>query len=253
MLNSEAVFWAVLASFLVFDNLVLLPAGRDCISVRRDGRFRYDPALRLQARGRDVVFLNPLDTFQRVVVSSQVGGMLAPRAFRAGRRLVRDLLPAVNLLSTLGAVYLALLSAMAVSSLVLYFGDVLIGLACAHLSFWICALVLLVRRRPALHLSGYQTAALAAESLFVPGYLVNLGKRVMLRQQLAVPALAIGLRQLAGMPDDPARELYHLQMARRLDEYSAESGFDDVPPDSPDLRTWLEQARRCLAPEPLAP
>jgi len=272
-----ALFWLVLAGLLFFDNLVLVPAGGDHLRFGRKGRLRYDPRSRLEARHRDLILLNPLNPFDRIALTRRCIGKLTPVQWRSSVRLVKDSLGAANRLSMLGSIYLLMLGLLAVASMKLYFGSVLLALSAAHLSTWLLALWVLVRDRKALQLSTSRASALAVEAMLVPGYLVNLGKRVWLKHELDIPGLTLGLRQLKRMSPCEDQELYHLRLTQRLDEVALAMDLAEDPGRTKTtegagtsteegsaqevragqgaeaasfchltLREWLQDARQCL-------
>jgi hypothetical protein len=280
MISEIFLFWGVLAGLLCLDNLVLLPAGTDYLRFNRRGRWIYEPGMRLQARHRDLIFLNPMDPFHRLAQTDSAIGSLTPQSLRAARQRFRSTLRNTNLLSLLGSGYLLVLAGLAVASIWLYFGDVLLILILAHLVTWVAAMSVLAANRENLYLSRFRTLSLAFESFVVPGYLVNLGKRVWFRQTFNLPAMTIGLRQLKSMPIDAARELYAMQMSSRLDELEIDFDIDTEQPrpvrecdandpsadtmhknddqstqGSPfpseerreEIKHWFKEARKCLA------
>lgn len=279
MQNDIVLFWIVLAGLLFIDNFVLVPRGGDYLKFGRTGRLNYAPGTRLQARGRDMVLLNPLNPYDRLALTKRSIGPLTPDNLRSSQKLVRDTLGAINLLSLVGSGYLIVLLLLAVLSMWAYFGLVLAFLAGAHVLAWSACLTVIAKHRQVLRLSRPQAFSLSAEALLVPGYLVNLGKRVWLRQSLDLPALTLGLWQLRRMPVDSARELYADRLARRLDDVAFELSLEDASaecesaaseptqsplrvstppagqfapssPTSPQpqqvLEVWLTNARRCL-------
>jgi len=240
---SEIVlFWAVAAGFLIADNLRLIPSGGDYLRFGRKGVLRYEPAARLEARGRDLIFLNPLNLFHRAVLTSVVLGRLEPRQLRAARQKVRRAVPTLNLLSWLGTLYLVL--AVALASLSMRFSSALVlatflGL---HVVFWALSASVLVWRRKTLGLSGSQLAVFVAEGLFVPAYTINLGKRLWFKHTLELPALTLGLRQGKALRDERDKELVVHQLGQRLDVL--ETGLPEG--DAPALRPLISEARACL-------
>jgi hypothetical protein len=237
------LFWAALAALWFIDNLVLLPPGGDFLSFGRRGVLRYKPGARLQVRHRDLVLLNPLNPFDRLVATTRSLGPARGLGARAALRQVRGPLRAANGLSWIGSGYLAIVAACGVASVgQVYFGHVLIALATAHVACWLTAACVLVARRSQLQLGPWRVFSLAAEALFVPGYLVNLGKRVWFRQTWDLPALAFGLSRLKQLRADPAHELHGVLLMRRLDEL--DSGL--APSGDEAARTWIAQARQCL-------
>lgn len=274
------LFWAVLAGLLCVDNLVLLPSGGDYLRFSRSGRWGYDPGFRLQARQRELILLNPLNPFDRLAATNRTIGELEPSMLRVANRQMRSTLHHVNILSWVGSGYLLVLNGLAAASIWFYFGDVLLALLLVHLLTWVAAVSLLVVSRETLCLTRFRVFSLAIEAGLVPGYLVNLGKRVWYRRALNLPALTLGLRQLRRMPIDSARELYAMQLSRRLDDVGFDLNIDDDSPNEPNaseptevpgrisvtdskqtatastthaetqreaLRDWLKEARLCLA------
>jgi hypothetical protein len=253
--SEVALFWLLLAGFLVADNLVLVPAGGDYLKFSRDGRLHYLPGLRLQARGRDLVLLNPLSPFDRIALTRRIAGRATAGAWRASHRKVQASLPGANGLSWLGVAYLLVLLGLLVLSFQLHFGVVLAALGLWHLLAWVCGLTLLLTHRSALGLAGGQVFTLAVEALFVPAYTLNLGKRVWFRHRLDLPALTVGLRWLKRMPETPAKALYAHQLAERLDDWALDLDLDNNNSTAQPAwqRPWLKEARACLtASTPLA-
>lgn len=274
------LFWAVLLGLLCVDNLVLLPSGGDYLRFSESGRWWYDPGFRLQACQRDLILLNPLNPFDRLTITNCAIGDLEPSMLRVANRQMHSTLHTVNLLSWVGSGYLLVLTVLGAASIWFYFGDILLALMLVHILTWIAAVALLVISRETLCLTRFRVFSLALEACLVPGYLVNLGKRVWYRRTLNLPALTLGLRQLHRMPIDSVRELYAMQLSRRLDDVGFDLNIDDDSPtnlnasepietpgpvsgnDSKQtitastsqaelqreaLRNWLKEARLCLA------
>jgi hypothetical protein len=236
------LFWVVAAGFLVADNLRLIPAGGDYLRFGRRGRLRYEPGARLEARGRDLIFLNPLNLFHRAALTSSVLGRLEPRQLRAARQRLRKAVPTLNLLSWLGTLYLVLAVALASQSMRFSFAVVLASFLAVHLVFWALSAGVLVWRRNKLGFTGAQLAVFVAEGFFVPAYTINLGKRLWFKCTLELPAMTVGLRQGRLLRDEHARELFTHQMGQRLD--LLETALPDGDP--PALRPLINEARACL-------
>lgn len=270
MAQDVALFWIVLAGLFLFDNLVLIAPGQDCLRFGRSGKLRYKPGSRLQVLRRDMVFLNPLNPYDRIALTRRSIGVLQPTQWRSSVRQIQSALVATNRLSLVGSAYLLLLCVLAMFSLELNFAVVLLALALTHLAVWGFATWVLVRSRAALALGSSRTFALALEALLVPGYLVNLGKRVWYRQSLPLAGFTVGLRQLKRMPQGHEQELYQAQLLQQLDDIAFEMGLDEAlaQPPSPlqghgaaadedssrrpepsarqSLLVWLQEARVCL-------
>ena len=246
------LFWAVVAGLLAFDNLVLVPGGGDYLKVGRRARLVYEPGPRFKARARDLVLLNPLNPFDRLVTTTRAVGTVSPEQLAIARNRLRISLPSVNALSTLGSAYLLVLLVLAALTFKVYFGVVLTALAIVHIAFWTAGVALMVIRRVRLGITGTQLVGLAFEALLVPGYVVNLGKRVWFKQSLDLAAVTVGLRAVRRIPDESTRDLYLHQMARRLDELSFELGVTaegDDPAESAgadSTHRWFKEARTCL-------
>lgn len=279
MVDDVQLFWLALAGFWLFDNLVLVPKGHDYLKFGMSGRLRYEPGARLQARSRDLVFLNPLDPFDRLILTAQIAGPVPPLQFRASQRVLRAGLAHVNRLSWAGSCYLLVVVLLASASPWLDFGHVLLGLALAHAATWATTLAILILGRQSLHLAPHQIFSLAAEAVLVPGHVVNMAKRVGRKHTLPVPGLSLGLRSLRRMKDNPQRELFTQQFVRRLEDVALDMGLDfpaieatssdggessealRAPPGQApdaatgggnfrapesDLHAWFQEARKCL-------
>lgn len=241
------LFWGVAAAFLLADNLVLLPAGGDWLRLKASGRLDYDPSLRLEARGRELVVLNPLDLFQRAVVTDRSLGPVDRRAFRVERQRVRRARATMNLLSGLGSAYLACAVALAGLSFVRPFSEVLLTLLAVHLGFWVVMGGLLLWRRQRLGLALDASLVLLAEALFVPAYTVNLGKRLWARQVSGLPAMTLGIRQARRTRSEAARELLVHRLRQRLE--LLEASLPDEPPAAARpaaLAELVKEAKACL-------
>jgi hypothetical protein len=255
-----ALFWTVLFGFLIADSFALAPLGGDFLRFGASGRLRYEPGVRLKFRGRDLVLLNPLNPFDRVVLTRHAAGNLTPLQWRSTRKAVRTPLRALNAMSALGSAYLVSMMVLAGASSGMGFGVVLSLLAAVHLVAWSASVTILLARRKTFGLPTARALSLVVEALFVPGYTVNLSKRVWYRRVLDVPAMAWGLRSLQRMTDPSMRELYCHQMSGRLDDVVAELGLleseqaaappgpspVDTSPHRRSLNDWVGEARQCL-------
>ncbi len=248
-MNQVALFWALLLGFLVVDNLVLVRGGSDVLRFGRAGRLRFHARARMHLLGAELIVLNPLNPFDRLLRSSLAAGPLLPQQLRPARRGLRAELPALNALAWLGSAYLLGLAALLLLSLRLPFVLVLGMMLALHGTAWLLASLLLLRHRERLGLEPWSCAALLAEALFVPGYTINLGKRIGYRRVLALPAFAYGLHELKRMPAGDGRELQALRMLERLDEMSFVLDLDNPRAGSQGasaLQQWRREAKACL-------
>lgn len=234
MPNETALFWLVVAAFLFFDNLIIVPQGCELLRFGRRGLLRYDAASRLSAAGREMVLLNPLNLFDRGLVTTTCFGDVDPRKWRQGRELVNTALPTLNGFSSMGYVYLVLVVFLAALSFQIGFTPALIGFVGLHLLVWTAAAVGLVVRRRQLLLSGSGLVGAAAEALFVPAYLMNLGKRLIYKKRVGISALGLGLRQLKRTVDEDDRDELALKLSSRLEMLEMTQGHevDEGSPES---------------------
>lgn len=267
MINDIALFWAVVAGFLVADNFLLIPRGGDFVRFSRSGAFKYDPLSRLQAMGRDLVFLNPLNLFDRAAFTSSCIGQINPSQFRKARHKIRSALPCLDVFAWVGYAYLSVVMALAVASTRVGVGFelVLFAFIACHAAFWLLTTAMLVAWRHSLALSDYQTFVYAAEAFFVPAYNINMSKRLWFRHTLDLPALAVGLHQLKSIKDESSREYYVYRLGKRFDDLEADLELEwpeagvSVDEGSENARTmngkadetraainWLKEARLCL-------
>lgn len=256
MSHEIALFWAVVAGFLIADNVLLLPSGRDFLRFGRSIGFKYEPRSRLEAMGRDLVFLNPLDLFDRVAITSASVGQINASQFRNAMRMVRHALPRLNAFAWVGYVYLLAIVVLAATSFRVGFELVLYVFITCHVVFWVLTTSMLLVWRRDLALSGYQAFVYAAEALFVPAYNINMGKRLWFRHTLDLPAFGLGLRQLRSIEDESSREFYVYQLGKRLDDLEAGLGLggrgdgfandDGSADETPAVIKWVNEARSCL-------
>jgi len=127
MPSETALFWLVVAAFLFFDNLIIVPHGCDLLRFGRRGILRYDASSRLTAAGKEMVMLNPLNLFDRGLVTTKCFGDVDPGQWKQGRLLVSSALPTLNGFSSLGYAYLVLVIFLAALSFRIGFTPALIG------------------------------------------------------------------------------------------------------------------------------
>ncbi len=252
MLHEIALFWLVVAGFLVADNLVFVPAGCDLLRFGRRGRIWYDAGTRLSAARREVVLLNPLNLFDRALITTRCFGDVEPQQWRQGRSLVRAVLSPLNGLSLLGYAYLLLTVCLAVLSFHLPFAPVLLAFAALHALMWVLNVAALIGLRRRLRLSGYETFVLCAEAGFVPAYLMNMGKRVLHKKRVDIPSLGLGLRALKRTSDEGEREWQAMRLKERLQWLGMTHGHErdeTAGPASGGLSAtqhWIMKVEACL-------
>jgi hypothetical protein len=224
-LSDEHLFWLVLLSFWVVENGVLLPSGSDYLRVSSRGRIRYDPAQRLQVLGRDLVFSNPLNPFDRILVTSAIGGPIQRAAYKELLQTVKLKQAPSDLLSWIGCIYLLMLVLHLGASTAVHFGSVLMSLLACHVLLLVAVGYVVMQNRSALMLTPVRVAGLLLELLLVPGYMPNIGKRLWAREKANVPALAIGLRVVSSKGRDDLDVLSLHRLSARLSEYALTTGY----------------------------
>lgn len=226
MPNETALFWLVVAAFLFFDNLIIVPHGCDLLRFGRSGLLRYDASSRLSAAGREMVLLNPLNLFDRGLVTTKCFGDVEPRQWRQGRELVDTALSTLNGFSSMGYLYMVLVVFLAALSFRIGFTPALVGFVGLHLLVWTVSVAGLIVRRRQLLLSGSAVLGAAAEALFVPAYLMNLGKRLVYKKRVGISALGLGLRQLKLTVNEDYRDELTLKLSTRLEQLEIQQGYE---------------------------
>jgi len=195
-MNETLLFWATLSAFLVFDNLISVARGKDCLSVSRRGKPCYKSRQRNTFAGRDVFILNPINLFDRVIYVERVTQKEVPLSYRSELRSIESLAIDLNLFAYLGYLYFLYLGVNCYLSFVLGFEAVVLNLIVGHLLFWTCSVVfvILLLRKQNLPKGGVVSALF--EALFVPAYLVNLNKKILRLRHSELCALRIHIRRL---------------------------------------------------------
>lgn len=195
-MKETLLFWMMLSAFLVFDNLFVVGRGKDCLSISRKGKPFYKSRQRNTFVGRDVLFLNPLNLFDRVIIVETVTIKEDPYQYKNELRSIESLAIDLNSFAYLGYLYFIYLAVNCYLSFLFGFEAVVLNLIFGHLSMWICSvvLILLVFRYQKLPKEGVVSTLL--EALFVPAYLVNLNKKLLRLKHSEISALRLHLRSL---------------------------------------------------------
>jgi hypothetical protein len=212
-MKETLLFWVTLLAFLVFDNLIVVAKGKDCLSISRRGRPYYRSRQRNSFAGRDVVFLNPINLFDRIISTERV--TLGEDAHRYKRDL--------NSFAYLGYLYLLYLVANCYLSFVFGFEAVVINLLVGHALIWICAVVFVLLLFRGQELPKGKAISVLVEAFFVPAYLVNLNKKLLRLRDSNICAIRLHIRALKRVAEDDAELIrYELlnQTNAALDEES---------------------------------
>ena len=195
-MNETLLFWVILSAFLVFDNLIVVSRGKDLLSISRKGKTFYKSRKRNIFAGRDVLFLNPLNLFDRVIIVEMVTLKEDPHRYKKELRSIESLARDLNSFAYLGYMYFIYLAVNCYLSFLFGFEAVVLNLIFGHLAVWICSVVfvLLLFRYQKLPKGGVVSALF--EALFVPAYLVDLNKKILRLRYSEISALRLHLRSL---------------------------------------------------------
>ena len=103
---------------------------------------------------------------------------------------------------------------------------------------WVAAVVVLIVRRRQLLLSGSGVLGAAAEALFVPAYLMNLGKRLIYKRRVGISALGLGIRQLKRTVNEDDRDELALKLTGRLELLEMTQGQEVDEASRDDTSPW---------------
>lgn len=229
-------FWLILSAFLVFDNLVVIARGSDSLSISRHGKSYYKSRQRNTFAGRDILFLNPLNLFDRVIFVERVTLKEDPYLYKKELRSIEFLAKELNPFAYLGFVYFLYLGVNCYISFLFGFETVVLNLLVGHLSVWLCSvvLVLLLFRHQALPKGG--VISVLFEAFFVPAYLVNLNKKILRLKHSQICALRLHIRKLKRAPMDDV-ELIRYEL---LNQTTAALNDEDDPSKTDLLQGFMK-------------
>lgn len=257
MPHEQALFWLVVASFLYFDNLIFIPLGCELLRFGRRGNIRYDASSRITAAGKEVVLLNPLNPFDRGLITTRCFGNVDRGHWRDGRIWLKKVLPTLNDLSLLGSIYMIAVLLFALCSVHWGFTLALAAFIVMHVIIWAICMTLVIRRRQLLELSGYGVFVCAAEAMLVPAYLMNMGKRVIYKRRVGISALGLGLREMQRTTDEDERMLWAVRLKDRLDVLELSLGEEASPfadgVDAPETQDQGQAKAQGVAAVPATP
>jgi hypothetical protein len=201
-MKETLLFWLTLSAFLVFDNLLAVARSNDCLSINRLGKPYYKSRQRNTFAGRDVVFLNPFNLFDRVIITARVTPKEDARQYKKELRAIESLARDINPFVYLGYIYFAYLGFNCYLSFLFGFEFIVMNLIVGHLSVWCCSVLLVLLLFRSQDLPKVEVASVLFESLFVPAYLVNLNKKILRSRHSKICALRLYIRGLKRAPDD---------------------------------------------------
>jgi hypothetical protein len=200
-MKETLLFWITLLAFLVFDNLIVVAKGKDYLSVSRRGRPIYKSRQRNSFAGRDVVFLNPINLFDRVITVEKVTLSEDAHRYKQELRSIEYLAKDLNSFAYLGYLYFLYIVTNCYLSFVFGFEAVVVNLLVGHSLIWICAVGFAFLHMRSQELPKAKVVSIFVEALFVPAYLVNLNKKFLRLRESDICALRLHIRALKRVAD----------------------------------------------------
>lgn len=237
-MKETLLFWVTLLAFLVFDNLIALSKGKDFLSISRQGRPYYKSRQRNSFVGRDVVFLNPINLFDRVISTERVTLSEEPQRYKLELRSIESLAIDLNCFAYLGYLYLIYLLANCYLSFLFGFEAIVIHLLVGHAVFWLSALVFVFMFLRVQDLPKGKVISVLIEAFFVPAYLVNLNKKLLRLRESDICSLRLHVRAVKRLADEDA-ELIRYELSNQTNDALEEES-------DPTKRALLKGFLKCL-------
>jgi hypothetical protein len=195
-MNETLLFWVTLLAFLIFDNLIVVAKGKDYLNICRRGKPYYKSRQRNVFAGREVVLLNPLNLFDRVISVERVTKSEEVHHYKSELRSIESLARGLNPFAYLGYLYFFYILANCYFSFVFGFEAIVINLLIGHILIWVCALVFVLFLIRSQEMPKGKVISVLFEALFVPAYLVNLNKKFLRIRHSEICALRLHVRAL---------------------------------------------------------
>jgi len=195
-MNETLLFWIILSGFLLLDNFVILSGGKDFLSVTRKGKASVEFRQRGAYFGKDVIFLNPINLFDRVIICPELTLFEDRILYKKEIRWLESITKKLNGFVYLGYVYVLFLMANCYLSFRFGFQAVAMNLLVGHLIMWLCSIALAtwIFKNGIVPKSVLITTF--AEVLFVPAYLLNINKRLLRVKEFKFSALRKKIRNI---------------------------------------------------------
>jgi hypothetical protein len=210
-MNETLLFWIILSGFLLLDNFVVLSHGKDVLSISRKGKAIFVFRQRGTYFGKDVIFLNPINLFDRVIICPELTLYDDKVLYKRELRWLESTVKKLNGFVYLGYIYFLYLLVNCYLSFQFGFQAVAINLILGHVAIWLCSIAL------AIWVFRYEKIPLPvlfatfAEVLFVPAYLLNVNKKLLRIKELKFSSLRFKVRNIKRMSVDEADlARYHL-------------------------------------------
>jgi hypothetical protein len=214
-MNETILFWVVFFAFLIADNVVAIPQGKDFLTINRLGQPHYKSRQRNQFAAKELILLNPFNLFDRGVMAEKLTAQEYRASYKNELRSISLTAKKLNVLIYLGYAYLSYLFLNCYLSLVYGFEAVVAHLVVGHLSVWVIASLLIWRYSKLQFMPNVNTLPTLIECLFVPAYLVNLNKNLLRLKHTPLCSLRLYARQLSRSPENE-KELIQYQLDQQI-------------------------------------
>jgi hypothetical protein len=238
LVNETLLFWGVLFAFLLFDNLISIGRDVDCLNVSRKGKLSYKLRNRQIFGGKEIILLNPLNLFDRIIFSSKVTASENVAEYKRELRGIERTAKKINFFVYLGYFYLLILIVNCYASLALSFEAIAIELIVCHVVTWVVAVmsVFFLVRDDSLPVR--MITIILIEALFVPAYLVNLNKKILVLRKSSICPVRLCVRRFKTVPEYE-RELVRYELSRFI-----QGSMDEEV--SPEKIEALKKIEKCL-------
>jgi hypothetical protein len=201
MIRETLLFWTLLLAFLFIDNIITLANGKDALSFDRKGKPYYKFRQRNKFGNRNIILLNPLNLFDRIVSANELTLRDEKYQYKRDLRSIKFLAINTNSFVYLGYFYLFYLIINCYLSFALSFEAVVLNILIGHIVAWLCSAFVFALLYKQLSLPLGSVSILLAEALFVPAYLINLGKKISLLKSIEFCTLRFYMRKIKTTPE----------------------------------------------------
>jgi hypothetical protein len=237
-MSETILFWVALFAFLIADNLVAIPPGKDFLTVNRLGQPYYKSRQRNLFAAKELILLNPFNLFDRGVMAERLTAQEYRASYKNELRSIAFTAKKLNVLIYLGYAYLTYLLLNCYLSLVFGFEAVVVHLIVGHLAVWVVASLLVWRNSRLQFMPKAHTLSTLIECLFVPAYLVNLNKKLLRLKHTPLCSLRLYVRQLSRSLDNE-KELIQYQLDQQI-QTALETEIH------PSQQATLKELQKCL-------
>ena len=197
LLSNEQLFWLVICSFYIVDNIKLVPKSH--LVVRETLLSGYIPLIgfsKYELSGKEIKIPNLLLPFLTTfLLKYDPGSPLQKKDDIRTLRLIKVFQIYLRPLKVIAGLSFLLLMAGPFFALYRGFSFALALLIPIHLILVFSAVVILIKRRKKLNLTKEKTLLLILEILLVPAYLSNIARRISFNQDFHIDGYMFSVRQ----------------------------------------------------------